>query len=321
MATVRTSSTETEANDTLNGNADNDRLDGGNRHEDNLFGNSGIDVCLNASNMDLSCELFTHATLESLAAFDEDGSLVVRWVTSSETGTVGFYLSRERDGGWEALHEGLLPGLLDAPQGGVYDFRDEGGDPSEAQRYLLVEVDVNGVQATHGPFDVIPSSQGESLLDGDSSYARQAHDTAPLGRALKAASSEKQRAGDAVAIYFGVEETGLYQVNAAEIAARFGLDEAGVRDRIQTGELLLTEEGEAVAWAGSADNSALTFFGRERESLYTRERMYRLSLETGVTMAEQTAAPGTVIGRPRVRKQPAPRREPNPRDPRRTRPR
>jgi Ca2+-binding RTX toxin-like protein len=280
-------------NDTLNGNADNDRLDGGNG-TDALFGNSGRDVCLNGENMDFSCELFTHATLQSFGAFEDDGSLIVHWVTSSETGTVGFYLSRERDGEWEALHEGLLPGLLDAPQGGVYDFRVEGGDPSEARRYLLVEVDVNGVQSTHGPFDVTPSSEGESLLEGDSSYARQAHDITPLGRALKAASSEKQRAGDPVAIYFGIEETGLYEVSAAEIAARLGLDEASVLDRIQTGELLLTDEGEAVAWAGSADGSALTFFGVERESLYTLERMYRLSLDAGITMAEQVAAPGAL---------------------------
>ncbi len=280
-------------NDTLNGNAGNDRLDGGSG-VDALFGNSGRDVCLNAENMDFFCELFTHATLQSLSTFEEDGSPIVRWVTSSETGTVGFYLSRERNGEWEALHEGLLPGLLHSPQGGVYDFRDEGGDPSEAQRYLLVEVDVNGVQSTHGPFDVTPSPQGDSLLDGDSRYARQAHSIAPHGRALKAASSEKQRAGDPVAIYFGIEETGLYEVSAVEIAARLGLDEASVLDRIQTGELLLTEEGEAVAWAGSADGSALTFFGVERESLYTHERMYRLSLDAGITMAEQVAAPGTL---------------------------
>ena len=281
-------------NDTLNGNAGNDRLDGGNGI-DNLFGNSGIDVCLNAENMDFSCELFTHATLESVSAFVDEDAVVVRWVTSSETGTVGFYLSRERDGEWEALHEGLLPGLLHAPQGGVYDFRVEGGDPSEARRYLLVEVDVNGVQSTHGPFDVTPSSEGESLLEGDSNYTRQAHDIAPLGHALKAASSEKQRAGDPVAIYFGIEETGLYEVSAAEIAARLGLDEASVLDRIRTGALLLTEEGEAVAWAGSADGTALTFYGVERESLYTRERMYRLSLDAGITMAERIAAPGTIV--------------------------
>jgi hypothetical protein len=297
-------------NDTLNGNADNDTLDGGNG-TDLLFGNSGLDVCLNAANMDLSCsgldvclnaanmdlscELFTHATLESFSAFEDGGSVVVRWVTSSEAGTVGFYLSREVNREWEALHEGLLPGLLDAPQGGVYNFRDDGGDPNTTQRYLLTEVDLHGVQSAHGPFDVIPDQQGESLLEDDSSYARQERSIAAIGPTLKAAGSEKQRAGAPVAIYLGVEKTGLYVVSAAEIAARLGLDEVNVSGRIQAGELLLTEAGEAVAWSGPADGSELAFFGLERESLYTTERVYRLSLDSGATMAEEPAAPGTVI--------------------------
>jgi Ca2+-binding RTX toxin-like protein len=280
--------------DTLNGDAGNDRLDGG-AGANSVFGNSGIDVCLNfIPPADPSCELLTHATLKSVSAFEEDGFLIVRWVTSSEAGTLGFYLLRERDGEWEALHEGLLPGLLHAPQGGVYDFRDVDGDLDETQRYLLVEVDVNGIQSTHGPFDVTPGSQAESLLDRDSGYARQAHQITTFGRGLKSAGSEKQRPGDAVAIYLGVEETGLYEISAAEIAARLGLDAGVARDYIRSGNFLLTEGGEDVAWMATDDGAALTFYGVERESLYTRERMYRLSLDAGTTMTAQSAAPGTV---------------------------
>ena len=81
------------------------------RGVDYLFGNAGTDVCLNAANMDPSCELFTHATLASFTAFDDGNSLVIRWVTSSETGTAGFYLYGARNGEWEPLHEGILPAL------------------------------------------------------------------------------------------------------------------------------------------------------------------------------------------------------------------
>jgi Ca2+-binding RTX toxin-like protein len=280
--------------DALNGDAGNDRLDGG-AGANTVVGNSGIDVCLNfIPPADPSCELLTHATLRAVSAFEEDGFLIVRWVTSSEAGTVGFYLLGERDGEWEALHEGLLPGLLHAPQGGVYDFRDVEGDLDETQRYLLVEVDVNGVQSPHGPFDVTPNSQAESLLDRDSGYARQAHQTTSFGRGLKAASSEKQRPGDAVALYLGVEETGLYEISAAEIAARLGLDVDSARDYIRSDNLLLTEDGEDVAWVATDDGAALNFYGVERESLYTRERMYRLSLDAGITMTAASAAPGTL---------------------------
>ncbi len=282
-----------DGDDTLSGDADNDRLDGG-TGTNSVFGNSGTDVCLNFTTTDFSCELLTHATVSSVTAFDEDGSLIVRWVTSSETGTVGFYLSREHNGEWAPLHEGMLPGLLDAPQGGVYDFRDVDADPNEAQRYLLVEVDVHGARSTHGPFEAVPSTGGESLLEGEAGYARRAHPSTPLGHGLKALSAERQRAGEAVAIYLGVEDTGVYEVRAAEVAARLGIEEADARDRIQAGELLLTEGGQTVAWTATADASALMFYGVERESLYTRERIYRLSLESGVTMEAQTAALGTI---------------------------
>ena len=283
-----------DGDDVLNGDADNDTLDGGAGANNLLFGNAGIDVCLNAANMDFSCELFTHATLDSLTAFDDGNSVVVRWVTSSETSTAGFYLYREQNGEWVALHEGILPALLDAPQGGVYDFRDAEGDRSEPQQYLLIEVDAHGVQSTHGPFEATANSRGESLLEGDAIYAREAHRLQATQSALKAATSEKQSGGDPVALYFGVEQTGLYAVSAAEIAARFGLDEASVRDRIQTGELSLTEEGETVAWSPSADGSELRFFGLVRKSLYTTERLYRLSFETGTTMTEDSAAPDVI---------------------------
>lgn len=282
-----------DGDDTISGDADNDTLDGG-TGTDQVFGNSGNDVCLNAANQDPSCENLTHALLASFSAFSDQGSSIVRWVTSSEAGTVGFYLYRERNGEWEAVHEGLLPGLLDAPQGGVYDFRDDGADPGEAEQYLLVEVDVRGVQSEHGPYAVRFESAGETVLDDDALFGREAHRLNSTGTALKAANSEKQSGGDPVAIYLGIEETGLYTVSAAEIAARFGSSEASVLDRIQAGELLLTEDGEDVAWAASADGSALEFFGLERRSLFTTERIYRLSLDAGSTMAERSAAPDAI---------------------------
>ena len=282
-----------DGDDTLNGNDGNDTLNG-NTGTNDLFGNAGTDVCLNAANMDPSCESFTHAMLASFEAFSDRGATIVRWVTASEAGTVGFYLYREVSGEWEAAHEGLLPGLLDAPQGGVYDFHDLGANAQE--RYLLVEVDVQGVQSEHGPFDVNFESTAQTILDDGALFGRQAHELGPIGTTLKAANREKQSPGDAVAIYLGVEETGLYTISAAEVAARFGITEASVRDRIQTGELLLTEEGETVAWAPSADGSALEFFGVGVRSLFTTERIYRLALDTGSTMGERSAAPDILTG-------------------------
>ncbi|MFW2389661.1 MAG: C25 family cysteine peptidase, partial [Polyangiales bacterium] len=280
-----------DGDDNISGNADNDTLDGG-AGTDDLFGNTGIDTCLNSANEDPSCENLTPALLASFSAFSDQGSPIVRWVTSSEAGTVGFYLYRERDGDWEPVHEGLLPGLLEDPQGGVYDFRDDGAD--ETELYLLVEVDARGVHSEHGPFQVSFDAADETILGVDALFTRQAHQLSSNRTALKAESSEKQSDGEPVAIYIGVEETGLYSVSAAEIATRFGVGETSVRDRIQAGDLLMTEAGEAVAWTAAADGSALRFFGLERRSLFTTERIYRLSLEPGSTMTERSAQPDTL---------------------------
>ena len=280
--------------DTINGDGGNDRLDGGVGGTDEVNGNAGTDVCLNFTTTDLSCELLTHATLESFAAFEERGSVVIRWSTSSETGTLGFRVLREQAGEWVPIHDGLLPGLLASPQGGIYDLRDDGAQPGQPQQYLVVEVDIQGIESEHGPFDVVPDSEGESLLSEAVRYGREPHATASVGPVQKSLEADKQSAGQPVALYFGVERTGLHAVSAAEIATGLGVDESEIRARIQAGELRLTEGGQSVAWTAADDGSELTFLGVERENLYTTERFYRLSFAPGDTMSERSVSPDTI---------------------------
>jgi len=281
-------------NDTLSGDAGNDRLDGG-TGANAVFGNSGIDVCLNFTPPpDFSCELLTHATLDSFTSFLKQGSVVVRWSTSSEAGTMGFRVLREAEGGWTQIHDGLLPGLLGSPQGGIYDLRDDGAQPGQPHRYLIIETDIQGIESEHGPFDVVPELEGESLLTEAARYGREPHETSSYGLVQKSLEAGKQSPGPPVALYFGVQRTGLYAVSAAEIAAGLGVDESEVRAWILAGELQLTEGGESVAWVGGVDGSELSFVGLERESLYSTERFYRLSVADGLTMAARSVGPGAV---------------------------
>ncbi len=280
--------------DTLNGDGGNDRLDGGVGGTDEVNGNSGTDVCLNFTTTDLSCEFLTHATLESFRAFQERGSVILRWETSSEAGTVGFRVLRQEAGEWVPTHQGLLPGLLASPQGGIYDLRDDGAQPGKPQRYLVVEVDIQGIESEHGPYDVLPDSEGESLLTEEARYAREPHARQPADLVEKSLGTGKQSTGQPVALYVGVERTGLHVISATEIAAGLGIDESEVRGLIQTGEILLTEQGRSVAWRGAADGSELAFFGFERESLYTNERLYRLSVARGDTMTQRSASPNAI---------------------------
>ncbi len=283
-----------DGDDTLNGDAGNDRLDGGVGGIDEVNGNAGTDVCLNFTTTDFSCELLTHATLDSFVSFMERGSVIVRWSTSSEAGTMGFRVLREEEGEWTPIHDGLLPGLLASPQGGIYDLRDNGAEPGQPQQYRVIEVDIRGIESEHGPFDVVPDSEGESLLGEEARYGREPHATASATLVQKSLEADKQSAGQPMALYFGVERTGLYAVSAAEIAAGLEVDESEVRARVQAGELRLTEGGQSVAWSAAADGSELFFLGFERESLYTTERFYRLSVAPGDTMTERSVSPDAI---------------------------
>lgn len=281
-----------EGNDTIRGNGGNDNLDGNGGTNDQVFGDAGEnDICRNFAVTDGTCELNTPAVVASFSAFDDGSSIVVRWVTSSEIQTAGFRLYRERDGEWIELHDALLPALLSSPQGGTYDFRDD-ADPEAPLRYRLVDVSPHGVETTHGPFEVVVESTGQSLLEDDGVYARAPHATTPAAFATKGGSLERQRLGEPIAIYLGVEETGLYTIGASEIAVRLGVDDQDVLDRIAAGQLSLTEQGEPVAWYAGDDGASLLFYGTFRKSLYTPERIYRLALAEGDVMGARSAAPG-----------------------------
>jgi len=282
-----------DGDDTISGNSENDTLngDGG---VNTLFGDAGIDVCLNAANMDSSCDILTHAAVSSFDATHDGYSVVVRWVTTSETGTIGFKVARERDGEWVALHEGLLPGLLSSPQGGAYALRDEAAEDGESHRYLLTEVDHRGVESIHGPFEVYVSEEGDGVLDGEARYARTAH----RGRRFPAPnSSEFARKRTIVppsALYVGTDATGLYELDAEELASWFGLSTGDVESRIASGDLLLTERGLPVSWAPGPDGRSILFYAEALDSLFATERMFRLSLEQGSTMATESAAPAPI---------------------------
>ncbi len=271
-------------NDTLNGGAGDDVLDGG-TGENVVDGNGGTDTCRNFFSQ-VNCQNLNYALLHSFTAFEDQAGVVLRWLTVTEVSTIGFYVYREVEGSWVQVHEGLLPSLRGSAQGGIYDLRDPGAS-GEPARYLLVEVDAQGRRSSYGPYDVVVAAGVESLLSEGESFAREAHSN--VGKVVAALvdepeNGERQHPGDAVAVYVGVEETGIYDLSSAELAARFGLSEAEVRERLAAGDFSLTEAGEPVAWMASPEGDALRFLGFAIDSVFTRERLYRVSLGEGLSI-------------------------------------
>ena len=96
------------------------------------------------------------ALLAALRAYldpDGDGQVaVLGWETLEQRGTLGFYVEREAADGWVRINDDLLPAIVAAPMGAEYLLADPAARPGETHRYRLIEIEVQGVTRTYGPY-------------------------------------------------------------------------------------------------------------------------------------------------------------------------
>jgi hypothetical protein len=218
----------------------------------------------------------------------------VEWVTASETGTVGFYLLRldAKTRRYRKLNNKLLPGLLNAPQGGVYRYVDEGVEPDGTYTYRLMEVEVKGKKRTYGPFTVTVGGEGiggsagvlaQSEMEALSSgYSRKAHEMS-AAKKLRIESREAAKEGASVPkvtmsdkAKIAVDQSGLYYLDASEITGVMGETTDAVTDWIKQNRLILKNHGQKVAWVAAEGNVGLYFYGEAIDSIYTNENIYWL---------------------------------------------
>lgn len=250
--------------------------------------------------------LLTQAVISSFhtyAAGDRgEGGVQVEWTTASEAGTAGFNLSRwdDRSKSFVKVHDGLLPGLIHAPQGGTYRFVDEGAAPGSVQTWLLEEVEVAGGRQRFGPFTARPSwDRPEKAVEA---FEREPH--AGLKLAIAEDTGEIRQIGEAAkgagadGIRLAIRENGLYYLTASQVATGFGTKLDEIEKAIAKGRLLLTRNGVPAAWypdyadARLKTGRGLFFYGETVDSLYTRDTVYRLrQSKDGITMQEVPVAP------------------------------
>ncbi|MEM1177712.1 MAG: C25 family cysteine peptidase, partial [Acidobacteriota bacterium] len=89
------------------------------------------------------------------------------------------------------------------------------------------------------------------------------------------------------------QDTGLYRVTAAELAAVWGLRELDARRLIARSELRLTVGGEDVTWIRGERGATLDFVGYAVDTPFTDTNVYRLTLENGrsTTLPRRTLPP------------------------------
>lgn len=100
-----------------------------------------------ASGQSTVCQaVITRASVSSLSASEDRGSVAIQWETVSEIGTVGFHLLRRdlRSGVTEQVNGKLLPASIRSPFGSSYRLVDVGASSQGSYEYDLFEVDAHG---------------------------------------------------------------------------------------------------------------------------------------------------------------------------------
>jgi hypothetical protein len=263
----------------------------------------------------------TEALISSVRAYRENGMVMVEWETASEAGTMGFVLERfdPGTGRYDPVVDGVLPALIEAPQGGRYRLPDPQVSPREVSlRYRIVEVRADGTRLPYGPYDlaVEPQSPAEtdasaanvdvsraqrSLAAGED-YVRAPHAQTAIRRgaiprtaAMTGVTATKATGSGADSgVRIGVTDSGLYYVSSAALAPLLGDREDDVARLIASGGLTLTRQGRPVAWLPEAPvhgrSSGLFFYGQAVHDLYSAEEVYHLQTGHGTTMSTTRAS-------------------------------
>lgn len=243
----------------------------------------------------------TAALVSRFGARVAGGAVVVEWETAAEAGTVGFELYRQEAGGaWKQVGGRPLTALLTEPQGGFYRLVDPAASPRARQTYLLVEREASGAAIEHGPYTVEPSWEAGASAPADG-YRRTPRRQAGTGPATGFRPADKLVGGPGTGrgaapapaatvdgIRIGIEEDGIYRVDAAEIATLLGRSPSTIEGLIRGQGLRLTRAGEDVTWWD--DGAGIGFYAEGTDSPFARENAYFLTVGRGRTLQRPRGA-------------------------------
>ena len=232
----------------------------------------------------------TLAVVDSFGAYVLGGDVVVNWETSSQIGTVGFYVEKKVGDEWVGVGKRFIPALFESPTGGSYSVVDGDASPGQSLTYRLVEVEKAGSRLVYGPYDVVAEAQ---LPDTEAASVLARGNT--MARVPKMAMTTAQHPWkpwispveprNATQMKIEVVETGLYRIDASDLVEKLHVTPEIAQNLIRTKGVKLTNRGSTVAYLQAADNSSLYFFGEAIDSIYTSANVYWLSLQKGTIMS------------------------------------
>jgi Peptidase family C25 len=238
----------------------------------------------------LTCSVQISATPVTLAQFRaqrQDGDVVLKWTTATETGNVGFNVYAETAEGTRQLNSRIVKSrTVDSvtPQRYRLQVPAEG---LEGAKFFLEDVSTSGWKNRKGPFTIEAGPAGRSPqtdpIDWVSVNAAHQAEEQWRGRSemrLASAAATKAAPDKDVALDLSVSQDGLYRVTYEDLlAAGFNLGKA------KAGDLALRSGGASVPMRVVAAKehfgagSYLEFHGRALDTLYTSTNIYRLTLD------------------------------------------
>ena len=164
------------------------------------------------------CQLSAHVAIGRVELLAVRGEALLQWETTSQSGTLGFVVSRESREGWEPLHEGILLALPGAAQGGVYSLRDPDASIYQAVRYRLEEIEIDGGRKPIGDWELVARPAPAPLLtEGD--YDAVPHPLRPRRIDRSTELSQKSDASmPASRVVLEVEQGGAVEVSVGTLA-------------------------------------------------------------------------------------------------------
>ncbi len=127
-----------------------------------------------SASLTFSVQAPTAVTLASiLAEFDDQGAVILTWVTTAEYDNWGFNVYRAEVNDPAAavrVNEHLIPSRGQAVSGATYRFVDTTVQPGKTYWYWIEDVDVNGRSTWHGPVEVYVPERLEPGAGGHATF-------------------------------------------------------------------------------------------------------------------------------------------------------
>jgi hypothetical protein len=230
------------------------------------------------------------------AALRKDGQVVVQWRTTVELGVDAFQVLRQADDAGTMPAAGRVAAYGDE-SGHAYTLTDGSAVAGTRRHYVLQLVSRSRPNTNVADWDgllqpvVSPVSAAQKMVSS-AQIAPQSGTPALrqswIGNGSRVLAWTNALPADRVRL--SLRDTGVYGLNAGELALASGWKAADIVQAMATTNLCMTSQGLPVAW--HAEGSNLFFYGVPPQSRFAPENVYWVSLGPGSNMAPLSLPPG-----------------------------